>query len=282
MMAHRFWLRSSVLLCTLSLALTGVACGEDVATSPTGDVSASTTDVSAAPVEVDAAVREDDVSVEPEPEDVSASGDAAPPAPDTSLAEDTSVPEDDASAVTDVIESPEDTTDVEGGAPPGDTLEAPFTLASADFTDGGAMPEAFACCQGSPSLSWSGVPEGTVSFALIYDDPDAGDFDHWAVYNIPADVAEIAAGSSGKGITAALPEGATELNNGFGFPGYLGSCPPTNHTYRWRLWALNGTVDSAPASFAGLEAAASALSLGVAQISQTFGPKTPEQGATCD
>ena len=83
-------------------------------------------------------------------------------------------------------------------------------------------------------------------------------------------------------LTGELPEGATELNNGFGFAGYLGSCPPANHTYRWRLWALSGTVDTAPADFAALEVAANALSLGVAEMSQTFGPKTPEQGATCD
>jgi phosphatidylethanolamine-binding protein (PEBP) family uncharacterized protein len=45
----------------------------------------------------------------------------------------------------------------------------------------------------SPALEWSGVPEGTKSFALIVDDPDAPDpanprmtWVHWVLYNIPA------------------------------------------------------------------------------------------------
>ncbi len=40
----------------------------------------------------------------------------------------------------------------------------------------------------SPPLEWSGSPEGTRSFALICDDPDAPllTWVHWVYYNIPA------------------------------------------------------------------------------------------------
>ena len=164
-----------------------------------------------------------------------------------------------------------------------DDASAPvFTLSSPAFEDGGEMPEEFVCCLGNPQLNWGGAPEGTVSFALIFDDPDAGDYDHWALYNIPGEVSGLDAGISAKGLTPTLPEGASELINGFSFSGYLGPCPPAKHTYRWRLWALSEAIDEAPASFSELEAQASALSLGEAVLTNTFGPKSPAQGATCE
>ena len=41
----------------------------------------------------------------------------------------------------------------------------------------------------SPPLTWSNVPAGTREFALVLEDPDAGNpppFVHWVIYNIPA------------------------------------------------------------------------------------------------
>ena len=71
----------------------------------------------------------------------------------------------------------------------------PLTLTSPAFAANGEIP-ARHTCEGedaSPPLAWSGAPQGTQSFALIVDDPDAPDpkaprmtWVHWVLYNLPA------------------------------------------------------------------------------------------------
>src|SRR5438132_4366192 len=61
----------------------------------------------------------------------------------------------------------------------------------------------------SPHLAWSGVPDGTQSYAVTVYDPDAptaSGFWHWAAFNIPADVTELPSGASG----SKMPDGVTE------------------------------------------------------------------------
>lgn len=91
----------------------------------------------------------------------------------------------------------------------------------------------------SPELHWSETPEGTVSYVLICDDPDAipvcgHTFDHWILYNIPATITALAENES-----AGL-EGMTH----FGKPGYGGPCPPNGlHTYIFKIYALDTLLD---------------------------------------
>ena len=59
-------------------------------------------------------------------------------------------------------------------------------IKSSAFEDGATIPKKYTCDgdDRSPALSWSGVPDGTKSFALICDDPDApmGTWVHWVLW----------------------------------------------------------------------------------------------------
>ena len=95
----------------------------------------------------------------------------------------------------------------------------------------------------SPPLSWAGAPAGTVTFALIVDDPDAPDpaapkrtWVHWVLCDIPAGTTSLPEAASG----GALPPGCTEGANDSGDHGYSGPYPPIGrHRYFFKLYALD-------------------------------------------
>lgn len=109
-------------------------------------------------------------------------------------------------------------------------------LTSSAFQNGQPIPVRYTCDgeNRSPSLSWGDPPQGTKSFALVIDDPDApsGTFRHWGVFDIPASARSIGGGQ---------PVGR-EVTNDFGRPGYGGPCPPKGHGphhYHFKLFALD-------------------------------------------
>ena len=88
----------------------------------------------------------------------------------------------------------------------------------------------------SPPLTWSEVPDGTKSLALICDDPDAPmdePFVHWVAYGMPADAA-LPEGID-KQRQPASPPGIVQGTNSFGRIGYNGPAPPEGHGTRHRL-----------------------------------------------
>ena len=89
-----------------------------------------------------------------------------------------------------------------------------FSVNSPAFADGQTVPSEFTCDgnDAPPAITVMDLPQGTKSFAVIMDDPDApkGTFTHWLAYDIPA---------GGNAITATA--GKT-LANDFGKKGYGG------------------------------------------------------------
>jgi Raf kinase inhibitor-like YbhB/YbcL family protein len=70
-------------------------------------------------------------------------------------------------------------------------------LKSPIFEQGELLPAANPQHGGeSPPLAWEDVPEGTASFVLLCDDPDAdgGTATLWMLYNLPADLRSLVAG----------------------------------------------------------------------------------------
>lgn len=158
-------------------------------------------------------------------------------------------------------------------------------LASTDISDGQAMDKRFVADSGfgldgenvSPNLSWTGQPKGTRSFAVTCFDPDAptgSGFWHWVLYDIPADVTELATGAA-SGTMAGLPQGAVGGRNDTGNVFYVGPFPPAGHgthRYIYAVHALDvetlGIDGPVPAAVVGFNIAAHVLARGV--LTATF------------
>jgi hypothetical protein len=136
-----------------------------------------------------------------------------------------------------------------GGSEPAEpepgTAESDLQLTSSAFAEGESIPEVYSCNGEdiSPSLAWEGVPEGTESFALIVDDPDApvGTWVHWVLFDIPGDRRELPEGVPAQ---AEVPEMGRHGENSWGRTDYGGPCPPSGtHTYVFKLYALDTTLE---------------------------------------
>ncbi len=119
-------------------------------------------------------------------------------------------------------------------------------IKSAAFEEGGMIPKKYTCDgrDVSPPLSWTSVPEGTKSLALICDDPDAptrGTWIHWVIFNIPADTRELPESIPPQ---KTLAMGAKQGINDFRKIGYGGPCPPSGtHRYYFYLYALDTEIN---------------------------------------
>jgi Raf kinase inhibitor-like YbhB/YbcL family protein len=129
------------------------------------------------------------------------------------------------------------------GAEGGKKMEIKIT--SPAFEEGGMIPSKYTCdgADISPPLQWEGVPKGTMSIALISDDPDApmGTWVHWVVYNIPPDKTELAEKFDDD---ETLTDGTRQGLNSFQKIGYGGPCPPSGtHRYFFKIYAVDKVID---------------------------------------
>jgi hypothetical protein len=131
-----------------------------------------------------------------------------------------------------------------------------MTVTSAEIKEGATIAndqvyKGFGCTGGniSPSLSWSGAPSGTKSFAVTMYDPDAptgSGWWHWVVFNISPATTSLPKGAGDVKKTL-MPKGAIQSRTDFGTTGYGGPCPPPGdkpHHYQITVFAVD--VDKLP------------------------------------
>jgi Raf kinase inhibitor-like YbhB/YbcL family protein len=121
-------------------------------------------------------------------------------------------------------------------------------LSSTAFENNGPIPSRNTCDDADVSvpLAWDDVPNGTKSFVLIVDDPDAPDpaapkmvYVHWVIYDLPAATRSLPEGTTDK----SLPAGARQALNDFSKHDYGGPCPPIGrHRYFHKLYALDTSL----------------------------------------
>lgn len=99
----------------------------------------------------------------------------------------------------------------------------------------------------SPALHWQPVG-GARSYAVLVEDPDAPvvePFVHWLVWNIPADMHELAEDLRADTVPRA-PAGIRQGRNDRGSIGWFGPRPPAGdapHRYHFQVLALDAMVD---------------------------------------
>jgi Raf kinase inhibitor-like YbhB/YbcL family protein len=85
----------------------------------------------------------------------------------------------------------------------------------------------------SPPLKWVGVPDGTVSLALIFDNPDVINEEaeifnaqvHWVIWNLPADLTELPEHLATTTELAIIGPNVRQGTNDYDITGYTGPCP---------------------------------------------------------
>lgn len=149
------------------------------------------------------------------------------------------------------------------------------SLSSSAFDDGDQMPDwvGYANENESPPLSIDGVPERTESIALIVDDPEAEPavghvWDHWLVWDVDPATSDIPRGWD------PAAAGATVGYTDYVEQGYGGPAPPDgSHTYYFKLYALDSTLEVPPEARKqrlGSAVAMQAEILGATQLRGTY------------
>ena len=121
------------------------------------------------------------------------------------------------------------------------SVDSGIKLTSTAFSAGSAIPAKYTCDDQniSPPLAFADIPTGAQSLVLICDDPDAPDFIHWVLFNLPTDEDL----SEDAGSSTILTNGAIHGINDFGTSDYGGPCPPSGtHRYYFKVYALDNTL----------------------------------------
>ena len=118
------------------------------------------------------------------------------------------------------------------------TITAPSVMSvSSGAFQQDIMPPRYTCAAAkplSPPIGWAGVPQGTKSIAVVFDDSDAPitPYVYWVVFDIGPGTSALLEGQ--------LPPGALTARGTAGYDHYDPPCPgPGGHGYRFTVYALN-------------------------------------------
>jgi Raf kinase inhibitor-like YbhB/YbcL family protein len=130
-----------------------------------------------------------------------------------------------------------------------------MTLTTPAYEDGGIIPPKYTQAATnfvSIPLKWTYVPDGVVSFVLMFHDPDAAinktteDVLHWMAFNIPGTAREL---PEGVPTDPKLADGTIQIKNRRGAVGFLGpgmgAAGPYHH-YTFELFALDTKLSLGP------------------------------------
>lgn len=136
-----------------------------------------------------------------------------------------------------------------GGGRGGPPAVQTMTLITTAWPDGGMIPSRYtqAGPELSPAIQWSGAPQGTTSFVLIFHDADTvvnnstDSILHWLLWNIPGTSTGIAQGQH-DGFE--LPDGTRQISvSGSRYRGPGAPAAGPLHHYVMELYALDTMLD---------------------------------------
>jgi len=164
-----------------------------------------------------------------------------------------------------------------------------LTVTSPAYKDGEMIPVKYSGYDQNASipLQWTAGPDGTKSYVILMEDPDAKALElpvpHWVAWNVPADTLALREGLE-KGQRLLDPKMMDQGKNYGGKPGYDGPRPAAGdppHNYHLQLFALDtklelpvgATRDDVRAAMKGHVLAAGEL---VGQFARPPEPKKPK------
>lgn len=134
--------------------------------------------------------------------------------------------------------------------PPGQGYEDPLlplktlTVTSSAFGHGDKIPAKYTC-EGeniSPPLHWDKIPQGTKSFAVVFEDR-SWRFIHMVLFDLPPDITDLP-----EDIKQNLPAGAQFGKTDSKIKGYFGPCPNPgdSNDYYFYVYALDTVLNLSP------------------------------------
>jgi len=118
-----------------------------------------------------------------------------------------------------------------------------FALTSPMLAAGAAFDPANTCTgvDTSPQLDWTGAPTGALSFAVVLTDK-SNNLTHWVIYDIPMAATGLPANVEKVFAPTNVPGAHQTTSFQATVRGYLGPCPPVQHTYEFAVFAINAAT----------------------------------------